>query len=174
MTIRRGLRSPSTCATAFCNWLRRRTTFCVDRAAKGRLNGILAIPAKAARHWRFPRPQAREDHQSRRGRIRLGSDQKICTSWISSSSTASNSSSQSAQVTERLHTSDQCILEEDRESCPLRWRSTICITISSRIHQTLRVTPAMAAGITDHVWGNRRCYQLDGLTRGVEISSQCI
>ena len=23
----------------------------------------------------------------------------------------------------------------------------------ARIHQTLRVTPAMAAGVTDHVWG---------------------
>ena len=32
------------------------------------------------------------------------------------------------------------------------WRFTSCTTIFARIHQTLRVTPAMAAGVSDHVW----------------------
>ncbi len=31
-------------------------------------------------------------------------------------------------------------------------RFTICTTMSARFNQTLRVTPAMEAGIADHVW----------------------
>ena len=31
-------------------------------------------------------------------------------------------------------------------------RSTPNTAISPRIHQTLRITPAMAAGLSDHVW----------------------
>jgi len=31
-----------------------------------------------------------------------------------------------------------------------------------RIHQTLRVTPAMEAGITDHVWTLREIIELTG------------
>lgn len=34
-----------------------------------------------------------------------------------------------------------------------------------RIHQTLRVTPAMAAGVTDRVWEDRRCGSLAGTAR---------
>jgi hypothetical protein len=32
------------------------------------------------------------------------------------------------------------------------WIILFLIIILSRIHQTLRVTPAMEAGISDHVW----------------------
>ena len=32
------------------------------------------------------------------------------------------------------------------------WRSTSPTTISCAFHQTLRVTPAMESGLTDHVW----------------------
>ena len=32
----------------------------------------------------------------------------------------------------------------------------------ARIHQTLRVTPAMAAGVTDHVWEIREIVDLPG------------
>ena len=42
---------------------------------------------------------------------------------------------------------------------PKSWKTTripsryiTCITTSARIHKTLRVTPAMAAGVTDKVW----------------------
>jgi len=31
-------------------------------------------------------------------------------------------------------------------------RSTTPITISAEFHQTLRITPAMEAGLTDHIW----------------------
>src|SRR4051812_32710202 len=33
-----------------------------------------------------------------------------------------------------------------------RSRFTSCTTISGRIHKTLRVTPAMEAGVSDRVW----------------------
>jgi hypothetical protein len=32
------------------------------------------------------------------------------------------------------------------------WRCISSITIFVRIHQTLKVTPAMAAGVTDRLW----------------------
>ena len=32
------------------------------------------------------------------------------------------------------------------------WRCTSCIITFVRVHNTLRVTPAMEAGIADHVW----------------------
>ena len=35
---------------------------------------------------------------------------------------------------------------------PIRWRFTSCTTNFVRIHQSLRVTPAMEAGITGHLW----------------------
>ena len=34
----------------------------------------------------------------------------------------------------------------------------------ARIHQTLRVTPAMAAGVTDHLWDVEEIVALVGLT----------
>jgi hypothetical protein len=36
-----------------------------------------------------------------------------------------------------------------------------------RIHQTLRVTPAMEAGISDHVWGIKEIVSLMEVTRSV-------
>lgn len=36
--------------------------------------------------------------------------------------------------------------------CLLRLDNAYTVTYFARIHQSLRITPAMAAGVTDHVW----------------------
>ena len=46
---------------------------------------------------------------------------------------------------------DQWILEEDRKSCAAIALHYMAYN-SVKIHKKLRVTPAMAAGVTDHVW----------------------
>jgi hypothetical protein len=46
---------------------------------------------------------------------------------------------------------DQRLFKEGGESRPQR-RAALHAPNYCRIHQTLRVTPAMQAGITDHVW----------------------
>jgi hypothetical protein len=33
-----------------------------------------------------------------------------------------------------------------------QWHFISCSTIFARVHQSLRITPAMAAGISDHLW----------------------
>jgi hypothetical protein len=44
-------------------------------------------------------------------------------------------------------------LTEDPDGTWARWRENfICITTSGAFHQTLRVTPAMEAGVANHVW----------------------
>jgi hypothetical protein len=50
-----------------------------------------------------------------------------------------------------LYASNQCFLKEDRKS---RRNGAIHFMYYNfaRIHKTLRVTPAMAAGLADHVW----------------------
>ena len=51
-----------------------------------------------------------------------------------------------------LRAPDECNLEELREP---RGDGRLYFMYSNfgRVHQTLRVTPAMEAGIADHVWG---------------------
>jgi hypothetical protein len=39
-----------------------------------------------------------------------------------------------------------------RVGTPLRAAPRIGLATAERIHQTLRMTPAVAAGVTDHVW----------------------
>jgi hypothetical protein len=50
-----------------------------------------------------------------------------------------------------VHPSHQRLFEEDRES-----RAAVALHFMwhnfGRVHQTLRVTPAMKAGVADHVW----------------------
>jgi len=43
-------------------------------------------------------------------------------------------------------------LSKKAKTTPTQWRSTRCTTTSSGIHQTLRCTPVMAAGMTTKVW----------------------
>ena len=51
-----------------------------------------------------------------------------------------------------VHTADERILKEGRETTSTWWRSTPVFYNFAKIHKTLRVTPAMAAGLTDRVW----------------------
>ena len=56
---------------------------------------------------------------------------------------------------------------------PSFWQSHVCwlsagtvyLSRSCRVHQTLRVTPAMAAGVTDHVWDIEEIVSLLDITK---------
>jgi hypothetical protein len=50
-----------------------------------------------------------------------------------------------------LHALDQCVLKEAGQS-QSRLRFALAYYNFCRIHKSLRVTPAMEAGITAHVW----------------------
>ncbi len=50
-----------------------------------------------------------------------------------------------------LHAAAECVYQEGRE--PLRGDCAVLPALDfCRIHETLRVTPAMAAGVSDQVW----------------------
>jgi hypothetical protein len=62
-----------------------------------------------------------------------------------------------------LYQIDECLLEEMGEFTGPQCRSGArSIKNFCRIHKSLRVTPAMAAGISDHVWDVRE--NLGGMT----------
>ena len=50
-----------------------------------------------------------------------------------------------------LHATDECLLKEARQPLP-RAVALLHVLQLGRIHKTLRVTPAMASGLTDHLW----------------------
>lgn len=58
-----------------------------------------------------------------------------------------------------VHPANQCVLKEGGQS-----KAAVALHFmhhnSARIHQTLRVTPAMEAGVSDHVWS---CEDIVGL-----------
>jgi hypothetical protein len=68
--------------------------------------------------------------------------QRISTSHVETSE------SDSAHAGAPLHSANERFFQEARQ-----YESGLCPTYNfCRIHQTLRITPAMAAGISDHVW----------------------
>jgi hypothetical protein len=72
---------------------------------------------------------------------------------------------------------DLCVLERNGSTCTRRWRYT-SRTTSLPIHRSLRVTPAMESGGTDHVWtlrellqtNVRRYYLVESRTRNASDS----
>ena len=51
-----------------------------------------------------------------------------------------------------LHTPYECLLSKKIENHVASLAIHYMHYNFGRIHQTLRITPAMAAGVTDHVW----------------------
>src|SRR6267143_1440539 len=59
--------------------------------------------------------------------------------------------SNDANEDEALHAIDECFLQKGGKPCGCRCPSLYALQFC-RVHQTLRVTPAMEAGVTGHVW----------------------
>ena len=54
-----------------------------------------------------------------------------------------------AYVNASVYEIDERLFKEDRQPHFICCRSTLCITIFAHIHKSLKVTPAMAAGVSD-------------------------